>query len=89
MQEIATRFSLENGTRRLMKHFHSVYMLRRDDALDVTDAEDLADYVLSLTSMAELRALPRAKLLRRIESRMTQGHLLIPKVYGMFLCKDT
>lgn len=89
MQEIATRFSLENGTRRLMKHFHSVHMLRRDDALDVTDAEDLADYVLSLTSMAELRALPRAEILRRIESRMTQGHLLIPKVYGMFLCKDT
>ena len=89
MQEIATRFSLENGTRRLMKHFHSVHMLRRDDALDITDAEDLADYVLSLTSMAELRALPRAELLRRIESRMIKEHLLIPKVYGMFLCKDT
>ena len=89
MQEIATRFSLENGTRRLMKHFRSVHMLRRDDALDITDAEDLADYVLSLASMAELRALPRKEILRRFQGRMTEGHLLIPKVYGMFLCKDT
>lgn len=89
MQEIATRFSLENGTRRLMRHFRSVHMLRRDDALDVTDAEDLADYVLSLASMAELRALPREEILRRFQGRMTEGHLLIPKVYGMFLCKDT
>ena len=89
MQEIATRFSLENGTRPLMKHFHSVHMLMRDDALDVTDAEDLADYVLSLASMAELRHVPRAEILRRFQGRMTEGHLLIPKVYGMFLCKDT
>ena len=72
-----------------MKRFHSVHMLRRDDALDVTDAEDLTDYVLSFTSMAELRALPRAELFRRIERRMIKEHLLIPKVYGMFLCKDT
>lgn len=89
MQEIATRFSLENGTRRLMKHFHSVHMLRRDDALDVTDAEDLTDYVLSLASMVELHRASREEIVGRFQSRMTDGHLVIPKVYGMFLCKDT
>lgn len=88
MQEIATRFSLENGTRWLMKHFHSVHMLRRDDALDVTDPEDLTDYVLSLSSMAELHALPRAEIRDRFLSRMTDGHLVIPKDYGMFICTD-
>ena len=88
MQEIATRFSLENGTRALMKHFHSVQMLRRDDALDITNAEELADYVLSLASMAELRHVPRAEIVGRFQGRMIDGHLVIPKVYGMFICRD-
>ena len=61
-------------------------MLGRDDALDVTDAEDLVDYVLSLASMAQLRGIPHAQIRERFLNRMSDGHLVIPKDYGMFIC---
>ena len=86
IQAVTTRFSLENGKRRLRKCFRSVHMLKRDDALDVTDPEDLVDYVLSLASMAELREVPRAQIRERFLNRMSDGHLVIPKDYGMFIC---
>ena len=70
IQAVTTRFSLENGAQKLGRHFHSVRMLGRDDALDVTDAEDLVDYVLSLASMAQLRGIPRAQIRERFGCRM-------------------
>ena len=70
IQAVTTRFSLENGAQKLSRHFHSVRMLGRDDALDVTDAEDLVDYVLSLASMAQLRGIPRAQIRERFGCRM-------------------
>ncbi|MGN0760274.1 MAG: class I SAM-dependent methyltransferase [Candidatus Ventricola sp.] len=86
IQAVTTRFSLENGAQKLGRHFGSVRMLGRDDALDVTDAEDLVDYVLSLASMAQLRGIPRAQIRERFLNRMSDGHLVIPKDYGMFIC---
>ena len=80
-------FTLQNGEEKLRQVFLEVQRLLYEDALEVTDAGDMADYICSLTGMTELRELPRDEILSVLEKNMTGGILRIPKEYGMFIAR--
>ena len=82
------RFTLQNGGKILEQHFADICRLDYDDALEVTDVNDMLDYIYSLTSMSNINNIPRAELKKILESNMTDGRVRIPKEYGMFICKD-
>lgn len=60
-----------------------------EDALEVTDVEDMVDYIYSLTGMTDLRRIPREEVRRVLENNMSNGILYVPKEYGMFIAKKT
>lgn len=82
------RFTLQNGERILREHFADVYRLDYEDALEVTDVNDMLEYISSLTSMSNINTIPREELKQILESNMTGGILRIPKEYGMFTCEN-
>lgn len=80
-------FTLQNGEEALRAHFDEVRRVDREDALIVTDAGDLADYVLSLTDITGLEGLSREALCALFEAKMAGGALRLPKEYGLFICR--
>ena len=82
---VSGSFTLQNGAEKLKAFFPEVRLLRYEDALEVTDAGDMADYIYSLCGMTGLRKLPRDEVVRTLERNMRGGVLLIPKEYGMFV----
>ena len=80
-------FTLQNGEKKLRQVFPEVRRLLYEDALEVTDAGDMADYIRSLTGMTELQELPREEICSVLERNMTGGILRIPKEYGMFIAR--
>ena len=81
------RFTLQNGEAQLRPFFGKVRRTRYEDSLAVTRAEDMADYIFSLEGLADLRNLPRSTVIERLESRIEDGVLRIPKEYGMFIAE--
>lgn len=79
-------FTLQNGGELLRKYFSSVDRLDYEDALEVTDIDDLIDYVYSLSGMTNIGSVDRAIMKSIFESNMTHGVLRVPKEYGMFIC---
>ena len=84
---IGTTFTLQNGAAALGRHFDSVTRLDREDGLAITDIEDFADYIYSLSSLTNMESVPREILISALESRIENGILYVPKEYGMFICK--
>ena len=78
-------FTLQNGGAKLSKVFSQVTRLNYLDSLAVTDPEDLADYVYSLTGMSSLKEIPRETMLNVFRAHMKDGVLHVPKEYGMFV----
>jgi len=78
-------FTLQNGEEKLKTFFPDVRRLLYQDSLEVTDAEDMADYIFSLTGMTDLQKLPREEVLAVLEKNMPDGVLHVPKEYGMFI----
>ena len=62
-------------------------MLEYIDALAVTDAQDLVDYVFSGITMAKTCNLSREEVKTIFERNMKDGVLRLPKEVGMFVCK--
>ncbi len=80
-------FTLQNGGQILKSVFPDVQRLLYEDALEVTDPEDMVDYIFSLAGMASLRKLPREKIRSVLEKNMRDGVLHVPKEYGMFIVR--
>lgn len=80
------RFTLQNGTAQLKEHFSDIRIMRRDDALDVTDLSDLVAYLRSMQGMTVLADIADETLLDVFKARMTDGVLSLPKEYGLFIC---
>lgn len=80
------RFTLQNGERMLKVHFAEVTRVDYPDALAVTDPEELADYLYSLGSMADLDPAYRPEIIDTLRREMKNGVLTVPKEYGMFIC---
>ena len=81
------RFTLQNGDLTLKQHFSFVSRADYPDALAVTDPEDLADYLYSLGSMANLNPAYRPEIVDALRKEMKDGVLTMPKEYGMFICE--
>ena len=80
-------FTLQNGKAQLEPFFARVDRYDYADSLEVTDVNDLADYIFSLSGFSVLRALPRETLIRVLESAAVNGVWKIPKEYGLFLAR--
>nr|MBQ6242284.1 methyltransferase domain-containing protein [Lachnospiraceae bacterium] len=80
-------FTLQNGEEKLAEHFSDVRKLLYEDALEVTDADDLIDYIDSLPGFSDIRDIPRDSLRAVLERNMRGGVLHVPKEYGMFAAK--
>lgn len=81
------RFTLQNGSEQLSTFFSRVERHDREDALDVTDPDDLIAYLRSMTGMTILADLPDSTLRAAFVSRMKDGVLSLPKEYGLFICR--
>ena len=77
-------FTLQNGKEKLMRFFPDVQILLYEDALEVTDVNDMIDYIDSLPGFSEIQAIPRETLRSVLEQNMRGGILHVPKEYGMF-----
>ena len=82
-----TAFTLQNGAEMLRKHFESVKRFDYPDAFEIIDTDDLVNYVLSMTAMANLSKLPRRTVYDVLEAKKKDGVIHIPKEYGMFISK--
>lgn len=80
-----TEFTLQNGGEMLKQHFSSIKQLRYPDAFEITDTNDLVNYVLSMTSMAKLENVPREEIFALLDAKKENGVIHIPKEYGMFI----
>ena len=81
------RFTLQNGSSQLARHFAQITMLQREDALDVTNLADLIGYLRSMQGMTVLAELPDEQLLQTFSLHMREGVLSLPKEYGLFICR--
>ncbi len=80
-------FTLQNGKAQLVRFFSRVERYDYEDSLEVTSAEDMADYICSLSGMSGLRQLPRERVLSVLRAHMSQGALHVPKEYGLFVSR--
>ena len=78
-------FTLQNGEEKLHPFFQEIKTFLYEDALEVTDVEDLVDYIFSLTGMSDLQKIPRDEVRMVLEKNMRDGMLHVPKEYGMFI----
>ena len=85
--QVNAAFTLQNGKEKLSPFFPEVETALYEDALAVTDVEDLVDYIFSLTGMSDLRKLPRETVRSVLASHMAGGVLRVPKEYGMFIAR--
>ena len=79
-------FTLQNGQEILGKVFSNVQKLNYEDALAVTDINDMVDYIYSMTSMTVLHTVPKPIIAEALSAHMENGILYVPKEYGMFVC---
>ena len=80
-------FTLQNGEKQLSNFFSEIQLFNYEDSLEVTNLDDIADYIYSLAGMAELRKQPREIMLSVLKENVSNGILRIPKEYGMFVAR--
>jgi ubiquinone/menaquinone biosynthesis C-methylase UbiE len=81
-------FNLENGAGRLNEHFSQVEMRPYVDGLHITEAEPLADYILSMASLSASISKNRPDLISRIQAILDKhGHIHISKSTGIFIAQ--
>ncbi len=80
-------FTLQNGAEKLGSVFSDIRRLLYEDSLEITDADDMVDYIYSLTGMTDLQKLPRSVVKSVLEKNMRDGILYVPKEYGMFIAR--
>ena len=84
-EKVNSSFTLQNGEEKLRSVFGSVRKLLYEDALEVTDVNDMVDYIRSLTGMSDLQKFPPEEIRAVLEKHMHGGILRVPKEYGMFI----
>ena len=78
-------FTLQNGQEILNRRFGNVKKAEYADSLAVTDMDDMADYIYSLSGMTSLNAVPRQEIRDILLKNTVNGVLNVPKEYGMFI----
>jgi SAM-dependent methyltransferase len=78
-------FSLDRGGMEVARHFQNVRVVRYEDALRITQAEPLVEYILSMAAAAEVQN-RRDELRQFIERDLHEhGVIHISKESGMFI----
>ena len=78
-------FTLQNGAAQMEPFFARVERLDYEDALLVTELEDILDYLYSLPSASFLSPEDRPAMKAALEQHMSNGILRISKEYGMLV----
>lgn len=78
-------FTLQNGNKILTEIFDNVKRLYYQDSLQVTDVDDMVDYIYSLSGMTTLNQVPKDSVRKVLIENMSDGILNVPKEYGMFI----
>ena len=81
-------FTLQSGEEILRRHFSVVERYDYEDALEITDIDDMVDYLYSLQSMAKVKPEDRDNIKRALSEHTENGVLKVPKEYGMFICTN-
>jgi ubiquinone/menaquinone biosynthesis C-methylase UbiE len=85
-QESLNAFTLQNGSSILSRYFEKVNKKEYIDALEITDTNDLIDYIYSMTSIISYKNMDRKSMFDLFENRKDKyGVIRIPKEYGMFI----
>lgn len=84
---INKNFTLQNGYEILGKVFSKVEKLEYVDSLQVTEVDDMVEYIYSLSSMMPLRNVPKQEIKNILLQHTSDGILNVPKEYGMFLAE--
>ncbi len=85
--ETKRAFTLQNGAEKLSQVFANVKRCDYPDALEVTNLDDMADYVYSLSGMSGMQDVSRETLLEVLAAHTVDGVLHVPKEYGMFIAE--
>lgn len=80
-------FTLQNGKQILAQYFSSIEMREYIDSLEVTNVDDMLDYIYSLSNMTNIGNINREAVRKVLKQNMVDGILKVPKEYGMFICK--
>lgn len=78
-------FSLENGMQKIAPYFRTVEIKRYIDSLEVTDIDDLLEYIYSGITFKNACRLSREEVREKLVSHMKNGVLVLPKEPGMFV----
>ena len=82
------RFGLENGAELLAPYFSEISTRLYDDALYVTDAAPLIEYILSCHGNQNQYLLERYQDFRRFVEKKTLNGFHITKSAGLFICRN-
>ncbi|SFC01021.1 Methyltransferase domain-containing protein [Butyrivibrio sp. YAB3001] len=82
-------FTMQNGEGILKSAFTDVEARFYEDALHVTDIEDLVEYLCSLASFKAILDIPVHKLSDILKDHAVDGAIDLPKEYGLFIAKGT
>lgn len=78
-------FSLENGKEKLAPYFSQIEIKRYVDSLEVTNIDDLMDYIYSGITFKNACKMSRDEVRCKLVSCMEDGVLKLPKDPGMFV----
>jgi ubiquinone/menaquinone biosynthesis C-methylase UbiE len=87
------RFMLDNGINYLKKHFSDINISRYEDALRVTDTNELIDYILSSAGISNVNNYLTGRNLEELkklfeEEKMKKGYIFISKESGIFIARN-
>lgn len=80
-------FTLQNGKQKLIEYFSKVEMLEYVDSLEVTNIDDLVEYIYSGITWSKVCKLDRQTVKEILSANMKNGVLKVPKECGMFACR--
>ena len=78
-------FSLENGKEKMEPYFSKIEIKRYADSLEITNIDDLMDYIYSGITFKNACKMSREEVRNKLLSCMEDGVLRLPKDPGMFV----
>ncbi len=85
---IESSFTLQNGERKLSSFFRKIHRLDYQDSLEISNSEDLAEYILSMSTIMNTDNLDRDQIIKILDNEKdSNGIIKIPKEYGMFIAE--
>ena len=78
-------FSLDNGRQQLEEYFSKVDTMRYVDSLEITNLDDLMEYIYSGITFRNVVTLSEAEVRKILENHMENGVLKLPKEPGTFV----